>query len=500
MVKATIHRSLGDVSDTKGPVHTHRLGSDPLPRAVHLTPASAPSRRAVLLTGLGLVAAGCALLPHRETPNAASLACASVPVLPIDVPLGTQAEAARFAAFDPLVDPLSAADVRTGAKALWRVQGMPPFWRPYWYAPLDAAVRRGNFDAGAMLPGAATAFQYEAQTYALPAWVAPLAVAYRPDVFSAALLPPPSPDWTVADFEKACARITDLAKAGKLPNCTGALAGGSLIQSAWYAFALGYGGVIARNGRFDLTNDGAVQGFLRVTQLDRAYSAPYKSPPKNQADVQAHLRSVAMLLVPFTGATSVPGGRHVARFPRLPARPVVPATLSGWGLTFQQQAGQPIPAVSNAATDALVQFCLWSYQRLRQAPAAATLPPVLADPNVQRVYWQAPVQVQVGADALADYGDYVYEGADLPQTGDRFDGSLLARNLSAVVAGSRGLTAALTDAQQQLNDLAARFAVDKAMRSQEDANLAAAQQTFGVGVATSPLGPLRRVCAPGTSG
>ena len=368
---------------------------------------------------------------------------------------------------------------------------MQPFTRPYWFAPLDTALQLANLNPDTLLAGAAAAFRWGKQTYAVPASAAPLAVAYRPDVFKAALLPPPAPDWTVQDFETACARISGLARAGRLPGCSGAFPSG-IVASMWYAFALGYGGAIATNGRFDLTGADTLLGLAKLVQLVRDYMIPPRDLSRGTAVIE---------FVPYTGPASLPAGRHVARFPRLPVRPVQPVTLSGWGVVYVPQSGQPVPAPDPAAENAVVQFCLWLYQAARHDPAAASAPPVLTDPAVQRGYWQSAAQVAVGADALAYSTDYIYPGAGLPESGDSFDDSGIVGALADAVQGAASvdLPTALAAAAGQLDADVARYALDKAMRVREETMQGSAGTAFGAPRAFSPQGPVRRVCVPPSS-
>jgi|GEM_PF-1164632 len=491
-------------------------------------------RRSLLLGALGLAASGCTL-GRAKGINAASAACSDVATMPIYVPLATNKEAAAFEAFDPVLYPLPSSDqyscstTASGAKmcypshaARWSI-GTASGWNvPTRYYALDAALHAANLDPTTLLPDTLAGFQYQGDTWGLPASVAPIGVAYRPDVFAAARLKTPAPDWTLADFETACDQILGLTKAGKIPGCYGPLppmigsstytltygqstssftAYGSLLDPAlWTGFVPGYGGSLVQGGRFDLTNPGAVRGFTELVRICGAYGAPSTLLPTTQAQAATYLNGAAMLFWQYSGPPSgaAPAAaaraatqRKYARFPVLPVAPTVPAALSGWWLP-----GDPgMISAPGTAMNAVVQFALWSYQRVRHDPAAPGPPPILSAPDVQRAYWQAPAQVSAGASAMGDYVHYAYIDQGYPPVFTSTAG-IIYDALSPAVAGATDVASALATATQKVNADAAQYRTDKLMQAQAQLQRASTYGQFGGSVKQPgpPSGPVVRIC------
>lgn len=485
--------------------------------------AATLSRRSVLIGALGVALSGCALLRPAKAPGAASAACRTVTTLPIFTPVANDKQAAAFEAFDPVLYPLSSSEQYSGpAKAQWAIVQSGGWNPPIQHYALDVAVQAANLDPASLLPGTAAAFRYQGSTWALPGSVQPLAISYRPDVFAAAQLPEPAADWSVADFENACLRILGLTRAGKIPGCYGPLAplvGSSTITATeggntfshpvygdlrdaavWTGFAAGYGGFLTHAGGFDLTNPGAAAGLGELVRIARAYGAPEKLLPSTAAQQQTYLDGAAMLFRPYGGTPVTPSGaaggvrRKYARFPVLPVQPAVPATLSGWRLASTLSV--PPAAPPAAALDSVVQFALWTWRGVRDNPAAPGPPPVLADPQIQRGYWEAATQVASGATAVGDYTHYVYVDQDFPPVFADTAG-IVYDALSGAVTGTADVAAALSAATQRLNAAAAQYMTDKQLQAQAALGRASTYGVFGAAVAPppTPAGPVVRVCA-----
>jgi len=486
--------------------------------------AATLSRRSLLVTALALTASGCSRALRTGSPVAASAACSNVHTLPIYVPVTANRDAAAFEAFDPSLYPLpasaaalcsvTAAGTRVcygSGEALWDILTAAGWQPPVRYYTLDSVLQTANVDPSTLLPHTLSAFQYLGSTWALPASVTPVGVAYRPDVFTAAHLPPPAPDWTVADFEAACARIWRLAQAGHIPGCYGplqAFTGNSthynpqiraftrvvpaLTAALWTGFVAGYGGSFLHNGRFDLAGAGATLGLSELVRIWRTYAMP-KTVSADGA---------AMLFVPYPQAPAgLPGfqippapsayPRKYARFPVLPVRRAVPATVYGWRLN---RPGL-YPTAPTTALNAVVQFALWSWKRTGQAPASAGAPPVLADPNVQRTYWQTAERAATGASLLGDYTDYVYMDEGFPPVFTSTE-TTIATALTSAIVGTTDVPTALSTATQQLNAAAAQYQTDREMQAQGQQQRSSTYGQFGAAVQPPhpPAGPVVRVC------
>ncbi len=334
----------------------------------------------------------------------------------------------------------------SGRQALpgWGVALARPFAPPLSYAPLETALHAANFQPTELLSGSLPAFSGGAGTYGVPLSAAPTAVLYNVQAFAAARLPPPPAEWTVDDFEKTCAALVGAMRGGRVPQCYAVLpalvgwsswtvqagktsyrmdwAGQLVDANVWGAFVLGYGGSVVRYGRFDLSDPGAMRGLARLVAIARAYGAGPQYTPHQQADVARLLAGAAMRFGTYNGGPA-PAGFRYARFPRLPVRPVVPATLlgvepaqmgpggEGWRPAYSAK-GIPIQAL-----EATVAYARWVYHALRSDPhTPGTLPPVLSDGAVQRAYFGAAARVADGAGSIGAWRHYVFVQQGWPRT------------------------------------------------------------------------------------
>jgi len=475
---------------------------EPLPDIARL------SRRSLLAAGLGIAAAGCAarrISPATTKARSSSTATPQLPpfaVITFQSPVGDPAKAiAGLKAFAPGVDWVNYMVGTAGGKQSvtpggrlpqWGVAVETPFQPPRTFVSLEPALKRANFNPAELVPGALAAFtDPSGAVFGLPVSVQPQAVLYSPAAFQAAGLTAPKSEWTVADFETACAVIQGAAKAGRLPKPfygpLPPLAGRSKIPMAgggtliwygglsdpglWGAFALGFGGSVARQGRFDLTDPGAVEGIGRLVDIARRYAAPQKDVPQTEPQRTVVQQGAVMTFQLYKGLPAPKGFRY-ARFPQLPVRPVIPTTPQGVGLVHALGVGSwsqnyAVKAVTPEDEDHAVQYVLWSYSVARGQTQLPTLPPPpLADASLQTGYWAAPARAANGGDAVGDWRNDVVVEAEWPQTGpagrsapflDRTADIVLAA-LTQAVFDNAPVASVLADATKQLNAAAAQYA------------------------------------------
>lgn len=444
------------------------------------------SRRRLLAAGLGATAAAaaCGKLPWRP-------AKASGPPLPIvlDTPDTEQAVTA-FAAFDPHVDPMLITSsrlrsLRTAKQApSWDIWRASPGGPADSYVVLDTGFRRVNFDRSRLLPGTLQALAFDGQQYGLPISASVHCVQYQPAAFAAAGVPAPTPDWALDDFTHACAAIAAAVTAGRLPKFYGplppmvgrtsfpvkvgngkAITGGSegaLADDAALAtaFAVGFGGWLARGGQFDFTNTGALDGLGHLVDIARTFGGPTARLPRSQAEAGTYLNGAAMAFTTWGAQTPGPAWRY-ARLPAFPKAPVVTADLSGVQLVWENPNGIAyIGGVyhdpPDAAVDAITQYALWKYASAVQDPAGNGPPPIVADPAVQKAYWSAAARTATDGDIVADWRHYAFVRADWPPTNGSVADSLF-QALSSVITGQADLRTALTTEQQRVNLAAQRW-------------------------------------------
>jgi len=413
-----------------------------------------------------------------------------------------------FARFAPQIMPVPYAQVvamiKAGANGQWAIQSRPgPTWAPQGYASLDAAMARVNFNPHGFISGAATAFQDGGHTWALPYAVRVVGVQYRPEAFSATGIPPPSADWTLEDFETACAGIAACMRRGRLPQYAGvlpALGYAAAVETAvWDGLAHGFGGTLAAGGRYTLGNPGALAGFSRVLQLWARYGTATVSTGDAGAYVAQPTRpqppgtGSAMAFTLFDGTDAPGAGWRLARFPVLPRQPVVPVRVLGaflgyWSndhgiADFVSLDGIDVP---QAATEAVVELALWQRQTQTAAPAQSGFPPAIADASAQAAYWQEAGTAHPGARALGDWQHYLpTEQGWPPIDGNPY--TVLLAALKSAASDPPRVAGALQKAENRLNLMVAQYAAD--MRQavaarRERASVASSFPTAGPSVAS----------------
>lgn len=296
-----------------------------------------------------------------------------------------------------------------------------------------------NFDPSVVLPGALEAFMARGVPYGLPVGVTPMGISCNPRAFTAAGVTLPSPGWTLDDFEATCAALAAAIQAGRVQGVIAPLPplvghsewtvgqarylwdGEMLRTGVWGGFVLGYGGtIVTADGRFDLTNQGAVQGLTRLVEIARAYGAPQRYVPRNIRAGQTLDAAAAMRFQPFqqSGLTAT---LHWVPFPKPPARAVLPATLTGVAPAMVFSCGgyleqlQP-SAVPVEALEATALYARWVYALAAAHPSLPGMPPpVIADDRAQNAYWTLN---SAGASGPAvDWGSYAFVEAGWPLTG-----------------------------------------------------------------------------------
>ncbi len=483
----------------------------------------AVSRRALLAAALGLVAAGCGLRragaattrsKGRPTASASGTSQAEGPlpfaVLNVPDPAGDPAKAvASLRAFDPKVDWLDytgdgAGPTRSNAREYpprWGVGTVHPFVPPSEYVSLLPALRRKNFDASRLLlPGTLRAFSdTRGNVYGLPLSVLPMGVVCNLTAFKAAGLAPPAADWTIDDFENACAALQGAAQAGRLPKgvygalppmggrATIPVGRGAVLYwygalshpGLWGAFAQGFGGTVVREGHFDLTGTATVKGIGRLVDIARRYGGGAGMVPKTPAESAAMKQGAAMSFTSSPPPARVPATSYrLARFPKLPLLPVVPATPLGVGLVravgrLTTALAFPLASVPTAAEDAVVAYALWAYRTAQQHPQLATLaPPALADTALQTTYWATPARQTVGYDQVGDWRNMAVVESAWPSTGPApgpvprtRTADIMLTLLTQAVFENADVGSILSDATEQLNAAAAKYAASAAAHS-----------------------------------
>ena len=411
-------------------------------------PSGIVSRRALLALAAAGALGGCSPRAGARRP-----AVGATPGTGTELYLGngtTAADAAAFGRFDRSIAPVSA----DSAVAL-RAQNRMPFWavarelQPAVYAqswrtrlyPLDEALHLDNFQPATVLAGALGAFTVHGQVCGMPLSATPLVLAYRPAAFAAAGVAPPAAGWTFADL--AAAGDAPLAAApalraqglyGPFPPLLGtntvpvtsgsgrtvtvplfgALTNGLLTQ----AFVAGYGGWLVKDGRFSLTNPGAVQGLSALTAFATRYGAPDRRLQRSAGGSAAGREGAAMDFVLYPSVP--PAGWRYSRLPRLPVAPAIPVQLEGMRLIAESGNGLPaagIPTAPPAITAATVQFAVWQYGRQAGTLGPTLAAPVLADAAVQARYWSAPEQAAHVQPGIGDWAHYLVAYQDWPGLG-----------------------------------------------------------------------------------
>ena len=330
---------------------------------------------------------------------------------------------------------------------------------------LDSALQAHNFDPGIVQAEALAGYRTPSGLTGLPVSQAPIAVRWRKDVFAAAGLSTPASDWTIADFQAACIELQKVVERGTVGGLQAVLyppqsyvvgpycCWGVLVDPAWWAaFALGYGGTVAKNGVFALDSR-ALEGLAVLVDIASRFG------PRSPLPTTAYPDGFALALdfwgppggaEPATEAHMVPAvapvlryGPHWAwaRIPRFPVRPVITTLTNGEGLT--PVAGAPSDDRQLAE---VVEALLWLYtpaaQRILQAWGAV---PVLSDPKAQRRFWKAQAP---DGQAVGDWANFIGYGPEWPGSVNR---TLISAALMAAIADPSQLEPQVAAAVQRMN-------------------------------------------------
>lgn len=335
---------------------------------------------------------------------------------------------------------------------------------------LTEALRALNLDAAAYLPGTMAFWTDRGQVLGVPVSESPWGVIWRPDVFAAAGIAAPDANWTFNEFLDACSAVQGLAKSGRMRGLRAALspispqiipapqlpfAGTLALEGLWQAFARGFGGSIAADNRFTLTEAKTVAGNRTLCELAKQYCiaaeglsalAVAKTGLKTFAAwLDAMFARVGMGF--WLYGDGLPTSVKWARLPRFPIQPVIPVVSSAVVL---EASGAPLPAAGSSEALAAAEFGSW-LDSSRAAPimAAAGIPPATANPAVQNAFWSG-----TGPGPAAVVGDWknfrdVYSGFPVIPPRD-----YVASALGEALAGKLTVANALAKAQRQLGDAA----------------------------------------------
>jgi len=129
----------------------------------------------------------------------------------------------------------------------------------------------------------------------------------------------------------------------------------------WSGFVYGNGGTLLADGRFDLTNAGAVGGLVRLGDICSRYGGAGVSCNAAAMDFAPYPAYESSMYVSVPADSGLPPGWRYARFPKM-AQAVIPTDLYGWRL-FPSDERTLQSGTDGAAIDGLLQFCLWYYQQ-----------------------------------------------------------------------------------------------------------------------------------------
>lgn len=325
---------------------------------------------------------------------------------------------------------------------------------------LRPAITALNANLSTLLPGIGYAFAVGNALYALPFSQVVWGLSYDASALGQ-LRPAPGQPWTIAAFRQACTELKGLLQKGKLPGLTSVLppllAGGAApspgsagvfddatLLAGWVQ---GYGGWMFKDGAFDLTNAGALAAFSEIVALQREFSPPQARPrAASAARPGAALGAASAALAFASNDASLPRGRARARFPLLPAAPVVPCQPVGFALSPRLGPAASAPA---AVRDAVVRFMLWLYEPAQQQQiAVGGAPPIIRSPSLQAAFWGGRLSPGAGYAPLGDWRHFVYPLTGVPAAAPL---GLLLAALNGAVAAPSGLRHAVKHAEDGLN-------------------------------------------------
>ena len=347
--------------------------------------------------------------------------------------------------------------------------------------PLNAALAALNFNQNTIVPGAMEAFRYGSAQVGIPVAQSPIGIRWRRDVFRAAGLAAPTPDWTINDFVAACMEIKTMIPTGRVRGLDGVLPplgvyaakrkngtlaqfSGALAEPAWWiAFALGYGGDLVTRGRVRL-DGAAIRGIAKLVDIahrfgDRTVVDTQTAPmvdalPLKYAmmfDVWASSRGVDVAsttpMYPPPGPVLTFGKNWAwARLPRFPLRAVITTVLDGEGLQPSTHAGHHESSLHTA-----VQSLVWlNRAQARPLLDAADVPPVVSSTKVQKDFWsrQGPEDRQVG-----EWSQFVPYASALPlPTGIAYE---MWSPLLRAIARPASLPGLVREAEHRMNEAVA---------------------------------------------
>lgn len=442
------------------------------PPVVVMAMPDALSRRTLLLSLAGAALAACRASGVRR-PGWTSLNGKGAVELGLEATLPTGVVAAFQRAY-PNIHLASGA--RAGVAPYRIGQLLASQSRPIaqQYADLTVALRELNFDHTVLVPGTMAAWTSGGRILAVPWAELPWGIRWRTDAFDAAGLAPPTSQWTFEEFLEDCTLLQELAVSGRVKGLRAALGPIALRSTGdqwfrgpqgtaylpalfweglWQSFVWGFGGSVASNGSFTLTEPETVAGLQTLVDLIEAFSVPAQDvsslPTKGVTFTEWDSDVLSLFAMTFDYYSQVPGRYSSvwawARMPRFPSLPVVPTMSSAMALDV---GSGPIPTADAPETLAAAQFAAWlDSPAAIKLTAPAGIPPANALPAIQSDFWSGP-----GPKDAAVIGDWryfrdVYDGFPVVPSQD-----FVATAISAVLGGSIKLPDALAQAEQQMNN------------------------------------------------
>lgn len=289
--------------------------------------------------------------------------------------------------------------------------------------PLDDLIADGSIDLADFDPNALAALQTEGTQMALPYDNGPILMLYNKDMFAAAGVAEPDPQWTIEEFEQAATQLTRDRKYGYIafPN-----------SEPMLSMLLTYNGAraVTEDRRLDLNNPAMIEAFEWYTGLVREKQiAPEISGNTDDTSDQFLAGNVAMTV---TGPWDILNVNAQADFEvglvRLPAGREGSHTLSA-GSGFGIARSCPMPEEAFRAVQVLTgQRVLNSLAqqgrafpaRLAAQPAWYESAPAGSKPALTAALDTASPLVTTEnwtevADGIGQYGGQAFNGEKSPQ-------------------------------------------------------------------------------------
>lgn len=344
------------------------------------------------------------------------------------------------------------------------------------FADLSLALRAQNFESNSLVAGAMSAWSWQGRVLAVPFSEVPWGIRWRKDVFAAAGLARPKPNWTFGDFAQTCGLVQKVVRSGRIKGVTSTLGpitspaelankpgqkhvigpGGVGFPTAmqfpglWQAFVLGFGGTIAKGGRFVLTDSQSELGLRALTDLVQEYSVsvsemiaiPTNTPLSEWLSAVQNLYGMTFDIYPGSHLSGISSEWEWARMPRFPIQPVIPTVAQA--IALQKGAASRPPESDSRLAAATAALGTWL-----NAPEAFELtkiPSARVDVASQSTFWSAPWSAQ--AAVLGDWRNFRDAFSGFPTLPSQ---DYVQQAVSEVLSGDVDLQTALARANQRLN-------------------------------------------------